>query len=210
MNGTVHPEKDVCRVTGREGVFVLASGSPRRGELLRGLLKEFVVIAADIDEESFPGERPEGYVLRISRRKAETVSFQYGLGQRDVWVLGADTIVVLGEKILGKPQDADQARRMLTGLQDRDHEVFTGVCLLNGTRGVCLQDAVRSRVWMRRLAPEEINAYVGSGEPFDKAGGYAIQGRAGRFVMRVDGSYSNVVGLPVERVQEMLRCAGIS
>ena len=210
MNETGPPNTGTCRGQASPGCFVLASASPRRRALLGRLLKTFTVVASDIDEERLPGEGVERYVCRISRWKAEAVSSERGFSTRDVWVLGADTTVVVEDEMLGKPEDAAQARRMLAQLQDRDHEVITGVCLLNGHRGVCMQDVVRSRVWMRCLTPEEIDIYVASGEPYDKAGGYAIQGLAGRFVSRVEGSYSNVVGLPLASLAEMLREAGIS
>jgi septum formation protein len=118
--------------------------------------------------------------------------------------------VVLGEAVLGKPEDEAHARWMLEQLQDRRHEVITGICLLNRKQAVCRLEEVRTQVWMRRIEPEEMDAYIRTGEPFDKAGGYAIQGDGGGFVRKIQGSYSNVVGLPMERLGELFRMYGIS
>jgi septum formation protein len=209
MNDAVFPEKENMLVEGYEAGFVLASASPRRMELLRKVLKTFAVIIPNIDENRFGPETSETYAMRVSRWKAEQVAEQELLNGRDIWVLAADTVVVLGENIMGKPRDAEEARTMLSQLQGRVHEVVTGVCLVNRKRSVLEQRAVRSRVWMKRLESDEIDAYVQSGEPFDKAGGYAIQGLAGGFVLRVDGSYTNVVGLPMEYLQELFQRKGI-
>jgi len=125
------------------------------------------------------------------------------------WVLAGDTVVVVEGTVLGKPHDADHARWMLDQLQDRSHEVLTGICLLNRRQEVCCLEAVRTRVWMRRIEPEEREAYIRTAEPFDKAGGYAIQGFGGRFVLKIDGSLSNVIGLPTERLRTLFRKYGI-
>jgi len=200
---------ECCAALTRTLDFILASASPRRGALLRKLLKEFSVLPANIDENVVPFESPVSYVLRVSRAKADTACEGVGKRGQAAWILGADTIVVLGDRILGKPASREEARGMLGGLQGRDHEVITGICLLHRGEGVLEQHAVHSRVWMRRVCPEEIEAYVDSGEPFDKAGGYAIQGLAGRFVARVEGSFTNVVGLPLEHLEERFRVLGI-
>jgi len=209
MNQIIKKNTDTSQGSGEPGKFILASASPRREELLKELLKEFDICPSNINEKQIPGEAPEPYVIRISREKAEMTVPSHGGETLDVWVLAADTIVVLGQDILGKPRNNDDARRMLGRLQDRDHEVITGVCLLNRKRGVFEQNAVRSRVWMRRLEQEEIDTYIATGEPFDKAGGYAIQGLAGRFIQGVDGSFSNVVGLPMEYVKETFKRLGV-
>jgi septum formation protein len=195
--------------------LILGSASPRRQELLKEVISEFDVTPGNIDERMIPGEDRREYVLRISKAKAEAVlrGLRRAEGASEdsgrLWVLAADTIVVIGETVLGKPVDAPEARRMLGLLQGRRHQVITGVCLLDAAGVVASLDAVASDVWMRPLGEEEIEEYVRSGEPFDKAGGYAVQGLAGRFIQRVEGSFSNVVGLPLEKVTEILARHGI-
>ena len=187
----------------KEAELILASRSPRRAELLKEIIKSFSIIPSNIKENYIENESPDAYVLRVSREKAESVSGGVESRNGGCWVLAGDTIVVLEGTILGKPEDADDARRMLEYLQDRRHEVITGICLLNREEGVCCLETVCTQVWMRRIEPEEIEAYIQTGEPFDKAGGYAIQGQGGRFVRRIEGSYTNVVGLPTERLQAL-------
>ena len=193
----------------KEAELILASRSPRRAELLKEIIKSFRIIPSNIKEKCLESESPDTYVLRVSREKAESVSGGEEPRNGGCWVLAGDTIVVLEGTILGKPEDADDARRMLEHLQDRGHEVITGICLLNREERVCCLETVRTQVWMRRIEPEEIEAYIQTGEPFDKAGGYAIQGQGGRFVRKIDGSYSNVVGLPTERLQALFSEYGI-
>jgi septum formation protein len=183
--------------------LILASRSPRRAELLKQIIKSFSIIPSNIKENYIEKESPVDYVLRVSREKAESVSRGLEPRNRGLWVLAGDTIVVLEGTILGKPEGADDARRMLERLQDRRHEVITGICLLNLKERVCCLETVSTQVWMRRIEPEEIEAYIQTGEPFDKAGGYAIQGQGGRFVRRIEGSYANVVGLPTERLEAL-------
>lgn len=178
--------------------LVLASRSPRRAELLTAAGIEFVVRTADIDETPHPGEQAADYVVRLAREKALSVP-----RTADEVVLGADTTVVLASEIMGKPLDAADATRMLSALAGRRHEVMTGICLVHGDQVV--SDLARTSVWMAALSAEEIAGYVASGEPMDKAGAYAIQGLASRFVERIDGPYSNVVGLPVALVYRLLR-----
>ncbi len=182
-------------------MIVLASKSPRRAELLAAAGFEFSVRAADIDETPLPAEQPRDHVLRLALEKAAAVSAD-GLET----VLAADTIVVLNGEILGKPRDRADAVRMLTALSGRRHEVVTGVCLRRG--GQTIVEASSTTVWFMKMTPGEIEWYVDSGEPMDKAGAYGIQGLASRFVTRIEGSYSNVVGLPVDLVQRMLRELG--
>jgi septum formation protein len=193
-----------------EPELILASGSPRRAQLLGEMVRSFRILPSDVDEDQVEGETPGDYVVRVSREKAESVADGLEPRTGGHWVLAGDTIVVLEEAVLGKPDDGDHARRMLEQLQDRRHEVITGVCLLNRKQAVCCLEAVRTQVWMRRIEPEEMDAYIRTGEPFDKAGGYAIQGHGGRFVRKIEGSYSNVVGLPMERLSELFLMYGIS
>jgi septum formation protein len=180
-------------------MLVLASGSPRRGEILANAGIPFVrQIPRGVDETPAPGETPVAYVTRLACSKAATIE---AAGQRIA--LGADTAVVIGEEILGKPEDADDAARMLRLLSGRVHEVWTGVCL-RSERGQVV-DAVTTRVWFTPLSESEIESYVSSGEPMDKAGGYGIQGLASKFVTRIDGCYFNVMGLPIALIYEHLR-----
>lgn len=180
--------------------FVLASGSPRRRELLQGLGVRFKVRSADIDETPHPGEAPDAYVLRLAREKARAAGLPGEL------VLAADTTVVVDGEILGKPEDDADAGRMLRLLSGREHEVLTGVAVLEILEGGdrIASEIARSAVRMARLTPEEIAWYVATGEPRDKAGAYAIQGLGSLFVETVSGNYSNVVGLPVPTVYRLL------
>ncbi len=182
--------------------LILASGSPRRRELLRQAGIEFEVRVSDIAEEIQPGEQPEEYARRVAREKATHVA---AASPRGSLVLGADTVVVIDGETLGKPLDAPDARRMLALLAGRTHRVLTGVCLVRAPEEIVALDHETTLVTFRELDDDEIRAYVESGEPMDKAGAYAIQGLASKFVTRISGCYSNVVGLPVARVYEMLR-----
>ena len=176
--------------------LILASGSPRRATLLRGAGLDFEIIVPDIDETPLPDEAPDAYVMRTAREKAESIE------AADAVILAADTAVVDGNRILGKPADADDAAGMLRALSGRTHDVMTGVCLRLSDRTECFH--IETRVTFRNLSEEEITAYVAGGEPMDKAGAYAIQGGAEKMVRRVEGSYSNVVGLPLCEVIERL------
>ena len=210
-------------------MLVLASASPRRQDLLRNAHIAFTVQAADIDETPLPGEPPRECAERLAREKALAV---WRTRPRDV-VLGADTIVVVDEAILGKPADSPDAARMLRLLSGRVHSVITGVCVVQPLASCNLPAASEGRsgysaqsmpgfevlrtenrelktasettlVTMSELSDDEIHDYVASGEPMDKAGAYAIQGRACRWIPRIEGDYSNVVGLPVALVYRML------
>lgn len=183
--------------------LVLASASPRRAELLRAAGIEFDVLTANIDESLMPGELPEKYVRRLAEAKALAVAGR--AGERPI--LAADTVVVIGDAVLGKPVDAEDARRMLRMLSGRAHEVMTGVALCVG-RG-CFVEVPSTTVEFAELTEAEIEWYVASGEPADKAGAYAIQGLASRYVTRVSGSYTNVVGLPVALVYDLCKRAGL-
>jgi len=178
--------------------LVLASASPRRRELLEAAGFAFDVAAADVDETPHAGETARAYVARLAEAKASVVL----AARPEALVLGADTTVVVDGGILGKPGDADEAAAMLARLQGRAHEVLTGVALLG--RHWQRVAVASTAVWFAPMSPAEIAAYVATGEPMDKAGAYGIQGWAARYVTRIDGSYSNVVGLPVALVQAML------
>jgi len=187
--------------------LILASASPRRAELLRAAGIQFDVLPADIDESVLPGESAEHHVRRLAEAKACAVLPRAG-GRP---VLSADTVVVVAGEILGKPADDGDARRMLRLLSGRSHEVMTGICLLrhDGERGKQSSEVAVTTVEFASLTDAEINWYVASGEPHDKAGAYAIQGLASRFVTRIDGCYSNVVGLPVAVVYRVCTEAGL-
>lgn len=178
--------------------LVLASASPRRADLLRLAGYAITLSPADLDETPHPGEAADVYVRRLAAEKAAAVA----AGHPGAVVLGADTTVVVDGEILGKPADPTEAAAMLTRLQGRAHDVFTGVAV-TGPGG--LESAVaRTRVWFSAMTPDEIVAYVATGEPMGKAGAYGIQGQASRYVTRIDGSYPNVMGLPVDVVHVLL------
>jgi septum formation protein len=179
--------------------LILASASPRRCELLAQIGIQFEQQVADIDETARTGESPADYVTRVALDKARAVRQDDRPG---LPVLGADTAVVAGGKILGKPADYAHAREMLRLLSGRCHEVYSAVALVAQHEAVVLN---RSRVWFRELTEGEIAAYWRSGEPRDKAGAYAIQGLAATFVERLDGSYSGVVGLPLYETARLLQ-----
>jgi septum formation protein len=184
-------------------MLVLASRSPRRAELLTAAGIEFRIRVVDIDETPFAGEEPELYALRLAGEKAAAAaSVNHKSDNEDEIVLAADTIVVLAGEIMGKPKDAADASRMLTALSGRRHEVITGICLRNAGRTI--RDLSSTAVWFAPLSAQEIQWYVDSGEPMDKAGAYGIQGLASRFIERIEGEYANVVGLPVARVYRAL------
>jgi septum formation protein len=183
--------------------LVLASASPRRRELLGQLGLSFEVSAADIDETPHPGEPAQAYVLRLAREKARAVATRHP----GAWVLAADTTVALGDELMGKPRDAAEAREMLGRLSGRTHEVHTGVALA-GPSGEH-STVVRTRVTFRPLSPGEIAWYAGTGEPLDKAGSYAVQGKGGFLVAAVEGSPTNVIGLPLGETLELLARAGL-
>jgi septum formation protein len=188
-------------------LIVLASASPRRAELLASAGVAFVVVPSRITEDRRPGETPEALVRRLAAAKARDVAAS-GLTGPAAFVLGADTDVVLDGEILGKPRDDDDARAMLERLSGRIHEVLTGYDVYDAARRRGEGGVVRTRVEFAALSREEIEAYVAGGEPRDKAGGYAIQGRAAGMIRRIDGSYTNVVGLPLREVLETLARMG--
>ena len=186
--------------------LVLASASPRRRELLATLGLVFEVRPSDLDETPRPGEAPEALAIRLALAKARAVARAGEL------VLGADTVVALGDEPLGKPADAAEARTMLARLSGRRHRVWTGVALVEQDvrRRREAVRAARTEVEFRPLTAAEIDAYVATGEPLDRAGAYAIQGGAAAFAARVEGSLSNVVGLPLELLLDLLARLGRS
>jgi septum formation protein len=184
--------------------LILASSSPRRQELLREIGIPFQVHAAHINEDQIAGEDAREYALRLSREKAQAVAAHYPQS----YVLGADTIVVVDGEVLGKPRDHADAARMLRKLSGRSHEVTTAVSLLApGARTETR--ACTTKVYFRKLTEDEIQQYVAGGEPMDKAGAYAIQGGASRWANRIEGEWSNVVGLPLSLVTDLLRTNGL-
>lgn len=186
-------------------MLVLASASPRRQELLRQAGIAFSAQPSDIAEQARAGEAPQAYAERLAREKALAVARQ----QPGDFVLGADTIVVADGQILGKPRDQADAMRMLRLLSGRTHEVITGVCLMGSSPAFEDTRSNLTLVTMTDLSEEEVRSYVRAGEPADKAGAYAIQGWASRWIPRIQGDYSNVVGLPVALVWRMLREHGV-
>ena len=187
--------------------IILASASPRRRELLKAAGFEHEVIVANIEEKRRQGERPEDYVQRNAKEKALAVCSTQPVAVAKAIVLAADTIVVaFDNEVLEKPVDADDARRMLGKLSARTHRVLTGFALCNGTTGEIIEcRTVQTQVLFRNLFADEVEQYISSGEPFDKAGSYGIQGQALTFVESIEGSYTNVVGLPMSHVVLSLR-----
>ena len=185
--------------------LVLASASPRRRALLAAIGARFEAVPVSIDETPGQGEAPEPYVRRVAGNKAQAARAL----RPDRWILAADTVVDVDGTILTKPADAETARGMLLLLSGRMHRVLTAVWLMAPDGTPHVDDTVVSHVHFRPLASHEIDAYIATGEPFDKAGAYAVQGFGGRFVQRVEGSFTCVVGLPMELVTEALSSRGI-
>ncbi len=179
-------------------MLVLASASSRRRELLRNAGIDFTVQASNIPEPLLPNEAPKVYAERLAREKASVVFKEHP----EKFVLGADTIVMVRNGVLGKPKDAAEATRMLQSLSGKSHHVVTGVCLM-GPGFVDVRSDITT-VEMQKITTKEIQEYVATGEPMDKAGAYAIQGRASRWISKIEGDYFNVVGLPVWLVYRML------
>jgi len=185
--------------------FILASASPRRRELLASIGLGFDVIPSSIPEVRGAGESPEEYVARLSREKAAAVAAKHA----ERWVIAADTTVLLGEELLEKPADDTDARRMLATIAGKTHIVYTGVTLQNAASGHHDTRVAESEVRMLPLTEREIAWYVATGEPLDKAGAYAVQGIGAMFIDSVHGSYTNVVGLPLALLYQMLKRAGM-
>jgi septum formation protein len=182
------------------GTIILASASPRRSELMTLAGLEFSVVPADINEQVLPGEEPVEHVMRLSREKADAVAATTA-GR---FFIGADTVVVLAGRIMGKPSDEDEAFRMLSDLSGRDHEVITGFSVFDKVSCIHLSRCVRTEVTFKELSEGEIRSYIASGCPMDKAGAYAIQGGAVHFIRSICGSYTNVIGLPMTELYETL------
>lgn len=202
--------------------LILASGSPRRRELLASLGLDFTVLKPDVDETQHPGEAPDAYVYRLSREKAGAIAERLRAdGQHDATILAADTIVVLAAdtagdldgEVLGKPADPDEARLMLQRLRARPHIVCTAITVQafhrDAAQARAITELTRTVVHMRDYTDAEIEAYIASGDPFDKAGGYAIQHEGFRPAARIEGSHTNVVGLPLETLRRMLTELGV-
>ncbi len=184
------------------GKLILASASPRRKSLLQELGLDFEIIEAQVEEKPVAGESPQDFVMRAACDKAGDVTRENVAS----WVLGADTVVVHGGRILGKPGDAEEALSVLQTLAGQKHLVHTGFCLMNGKDDVLISRVVTTEVWFYPFSRDIAAAYVATGESLDKAGAYGIQGSGGFLVERINGSYSNVVGLPLaEVVEELLR-----
>lgn len=166
---------------------------------------EFRAIAPDVDETPRRGETPRAYVRRIALDKASAIAARHP-GE---WVVAADTTVVVDDEILGKPRDAAEARKMLRTLSGRAHRVLSGLALVHGEDAVARSAVSSTRVFIRKLSDDEIRWYVATGEPLDKAGAYGAQGKGGLLVTRVEGSFSNVVGFPVEKFYELLKACGL-
>ena len=188
--------------------IILASASPRRAEILRNAGIAFEVCETQVDETPIPAESPRAMVARLAEAKARAAAAQRASDAGDQIILGADTTVQLDEEILGKPQDAVHAGEMLAKLSGRTHRVLTGIFLLRVPDGQTRAAVESSAVTFAALTRGEIDAYVSTGEPLGKAGGYAIQGIAGRFIPKIQGCYFNVVGLPQERTYRMLHELG--
>lgn len=194
----------VCRGLQLSAPFILASASPRRIELLRLLGLDFAVMPSGADESFRPGESPPAHTLRLSADKADLIATE----NPGSWVLGADTIVVIDGAVLGKPADPAEARRMLKKLSARSHTVFTGFTLARQTARIAVSEVVESTVIFREISEDEMAWYVNSPEPYDKAGGYAVQGRGAFFIKEIRGSYTNVMGLPLCEVVDALKKVG--
>lgn len=185
--------------------LILASQSPRRKNLLEQAGFDFEVIPGNFDEGSVPLDKPESYARLLAIEKANQIGNQYP----DSWVIGADTVVCIDGAILGKPSSKQDARRMLDLLSGKTHQVVTGYALIKNAEQKLFTDAVRTDVSFKTLSTEEVEWYIQTSEPFDKAGGYAIQGLGSFLVKRINGSYTNVVGLPVCEVIELLYREGV-
>lgn len=186
--------------------IILASNSPRRRELLTQIGLDFTCDPADVDERILPGEDAEAYAVRVALDKARVAAGRAG----DGIVIAADTIVVLGDAILGKPADAQDAERMLGMLSGRMHRVISGLALVDAKTGKARTGAASTSVWFRDLTPARIRAYVLTGEPLDKAGAYGIQEKGALLVTKIEGCYFNVVGLPLSLLGEMLHEYGVN
>lgn len=185
--------------------LILASSSPRRAEILANAGLPFSVLSSAVDESPYPDETPAALVQRLANAKADLVTART-VGP--AIVLAADTVVVLDDKVLGKPRSIEEARHMLQQLSGRTHSVLTGVALIRLPDGERHQFTESTLVHFRQITEEELSLYLATEEPYDKAGAYAIQGQAGRYIPRIEGCYFNVVGLPLSRVLTELKTLG--
>lgn len=184
--------------------LILASSSPRRYEMLKQLGLDFEVIPSKIEENFVPGESPREHVIRLAEAKALDVGNRFS----DAWVIGADTIVYVNGHILGKPKSHQEAQEMLRQLSGKEHKVLTGISLNHLKKGKGEHEVVETAVKVKPLSPVEMEWYIGTGEPFDKAGGYGIQGIGSFMIESINGSYTNVVGLPLCELMRMLNRLG--
>jgi len=189
--------------------LILASASPRRLSLLRELGLSPAVLPAEVDERARSGETPEGYVLRLAEAKCRAIAHLQRGSEPPCLIVAADTAVVIGERALGKPANADEAKEMLRLLRGKRHEVLTGVFLMRTDDGRHAGGVAATALLFRDYDEREIEEYVATGEPLDKAGAYAIQGGGGKLAEMVQGSWSNVVGLPLERLPLWMRRIGV-
>ncbi|MDO8786098.1 MAG: Maf family protein [Syntrophales bacterium] len=186
------------------GRFILASASPRRVELLKLAGLRFDVVPARVNETCMEGETPEEHVLRLSEEKAKAIAGR----NPGAWVLGADTVVLIHSEILGKPRTISAAKEMLSKLSGQEHRVLTGFTIAREAAGILVRDVVVSWVTFKDIPEDEIAWYIRSDEPYDKAGGYAVQGKGSLFIREIRGSYTNVMGLPLCEVVEALKGLG--
>ena len=186
------------------GRLILASQSPRRIELLRSMGLLFDIMPSDVDETFRKGEDPRDHVLRLSAEKAKRASDLHS----DAWVMGADTIVVINGEVLGKPRMSVDAKAMLGKLSGQTHTVFTGFSVMKKSEGISVHEAVASSVRFRNIPNDEMMWYIHTEEPYDKAGGYAVQGMGAFFIQEIHGSYTNVMGLPLCEVVDTLKRIG--
>jgi septum formation protein len=184
--------------------FILASASPRRRELLGALGLDFAVIPSGVNEEFLEGETAKEHVLRLSREKALAVADK----NPGAWVMGADTIVVIDGEVLGKPRSREEAGKMLSRLSGKKHRVLTGFSIVRNDMDIVKSDLVESSVFFKDLSRDELEWYIETEEPYDKAGGYAVQGRAAFFIKEIRGSHTNVIGLPLCEVMTALKAVG--
>ncbi len=188
--------------------LILASGSPRRAEILRNAGLSFETQPAYVDESLVTGERAEDYVLRLAKTKAQIAAAIAAKTSERAFIIGADTTIVCDGRIFAKPENVAQAREMLHALSGKTHEVCTGLAIVRTPDGLQAAGVETTRVTFLPLLPDQIDAYIATGEPFDKAGGYGIQGAGGKFIPRIEGCYFNVMGLPLSRTWQMLRALG--
>jgi septum formation protein len=181
--------------------LILASASPRRIELLKAMGLDFKILPSGVEEEFLEGETPQNHVLRLSEKKAKAIMKIHP----DAWIIGADTIVVIHDEILGKPKTPNQAREMLGKLSGKSHRVFTGFTITRGKYNLLVKDVIESLVSFKVISDNEMDWYVNSEEPYDKAGGYAVQGMGAFLIKEIHGSYTNVIGLPLCEVITALK-----